>query len=955
MNGHGTQGRLNDPSQAPPRSRAGSRTSYSSSSTSQTTSTHSHRHHHSRCGERPKSHLSRELSDSASPAVTPMSALLQERLERERRVESERASSRTVNDLFRSSVDSRAVRSPSPADSRPISSQSSDSARKKGLGVKEMEQTLSNLHKQNFDLKLELYHRRERQTVLEERLEKLELLKAETDQINDRLVQELEKRDKAVEEAVGMIVVLEARVEQLLREREMVRQVEAQGLSGVEATPKHKVLLPSGSDEAKTLNRMPSFLSEHNESTENLRSVYLGTRGSVPSLPTMPEATPETTRGTIRVDSPTLSILSESSFVSIYGRNKSPDASSPKDGSPSPIDTSSKQRMLALESPTRARSATPKDRPTTARAVSNEYTHFHTITDVLGTGGSPLRQLEKMEVTRRARQDAARAETTSNDFSPFARPPSSMAKRKTKQEKREALEKVLTQGSLGRERGLPPTPDTISTTTLRLYKNSNDTLSYDPGLANERSYLALSETTASHHSVPDEHGTGLEPRTQTTNTQPASTTAFDSRKLAGTNADYEPQSSGYLLQRPRSAGDALRHHKGVEWSSEDSHNQDADGAESATSSVDTWLRESMKPTRKVPLDPMCSVSQAHPNYKADRASPDLFSFPSSTKGWATSAMFGSLQGTGYLGAGGKGLPSAPMADTLDAIGKSLPKPVFSSGVLTPTLDSVSSAPPPPNRRSSLLAKTGSELPGPASASPARSSPSSRLKTSSAKGNRARSNSIDVRPPSHHLVDMGMAQSRAMTVPPKQIHQPPPSRKASQGHPDMQGTPSQYSSKQRHYPPTASQTTAAAPPARPRSRGLNHFFRRSIGSADSPTATPFSAPATETTSKDERPSIGIPSWGRRGSLADDDRVGSSATPPPILRSKAPERKVEFDDDGGVELEPRGNEGMPLGTMHDRGGSAVERSEGAPIANGGAPVGGGKRKWLNLAKVGSLRNR
>ncbi|KAK0667678.1 hypothetical protein QBC41DRAFT_134269 [Cercophora samala] len=949
MNGHGTQGQLDDPARAPPpRPRAGSRTSHSSSSTSQTTSTHSHRHHHSRCGERAKSHLSRELSDGASLAVTPMSALLQERLERERRVESERASSRTGNDLFRSSVDNRAIRSPSPADSRPISSQSSDSARKKGLGVKEMEQTLSNLHKQNFDLKLELYHRRERQTVLEERLERLELQKAETDQMNDRLVQELEKRDKAVEEAVGMIVVLEARVEQLLREREMVRQVEAQGLPGVEATPKRKIHLPSGSDEAKTLNRMPSFLSEHSESTENLRNVYLGARGNVSSLPTMPEATPETTRGSIRLDSPTLSILSQSSFVSVYGRNKSPDASSPKEESPSLPDTPSMQRMLALESPTRVRSATPKNRSSTTRTVSNEYTHFHTITDVLGSGNSPLRQLEKVEITRRALQDAARAQTTANDFSPFARPPSSMAKRRTKQEKREALEKVLTQGSLGRERGLPPTPDTISTTTLRLYKNSNDTLSHEPSLTNERSYLALSETTASHHSVPDEHGTGLEPRTQTTNTQPASTTAFDSRRLAVKNEDTDQ------LQRPQSAGDALRHYKGVEWGSDNPHERDADGAESTTSSVDTWLRESMKPARKAPLDPMSSVSQAHPNYRADRASPDLFSFPSSTKGWATNAMFGSLQGAGYLGAGGKGLPGAPMADTLDAIGKSLPKPVFSSGVLTPTLDSVNSAPPPPNRRSSLQAKTGSDLSGTASASPARSSPSSRLKKSVAKGSRARSNSIDIRPPSRHPTDM--AQSRAMTVPPKQVHQPPPPRKVSQSHPDTQGTPSQSSSKQRHYPPTASQAPSAAPPPRPRSRGLNHFFRRSTGSADPPVAAPFSAPAPEMTSKDERPLIGIPSWGRRGSLVDDDRDNSSATPPPILRSKAPERKVEFDDEGGgVELELQSSEGAPVGTVHDGGAPTVEQSGGAPIASGGPHVGGGKRRWLNLARVGSLRNR
>src|SRR5690606_10916886 len=110
---------------------------------------------------------------------------------------------------------------------RPPSSGSYES-RRKGMGVKEIEQTVSTLHKQNFDLKLELYHRRERQTALEDRLEGVLREKEQVVQMNDTLIAELEKRDKAVEEAVAMIVLLESRVETLLKEREMVRQVEEQ-------------------------------------------------------------------------------------------------------------------------------------------------------------------------------------------------------------------------------------------------------------------------------------------------------------------------------------------------------------------------------------------------------------------------------------------------------------------------------------------------------------------------------------------------------------------------------------------------------------------------------------------------------------------------------------------------------------------------------------------------------
>lgn len=46
---------------------------------------------------------------------------------------------------------------------------SSGSQQRKGIGIKEMDQTLSTLHKQNFDLKLEVSHRREQQNALEER------------------------------------------------------------------------------------------------------------------------------------------------------------------------------------------------------------------------------------------------------------------------------------------------------------------------------------------------------------------------------------------------------------------------------------------------------------------------------------------------------------------------------------------------------------------------------------------------------------------------------------------------------------------------------------------------------------------------------------------------------------------------------------------------------------------
>ncbi|KAK6860939.1 hypothetical protein PG995_004575 [Apiospora arundinis] len=101
---------------------------------------------------------------------------------------------------------------------RPQSAIGDEADTQSGFRVKEMEKTLSTLHKQNLDLKVELHHRRERQTVLEQRNATLE-----------RAQIELEKYDIARKEAINLILGFENRVTELLREIEMVRQIEADG------------------------------------------------------------------------------------------------------------------------------------------------------------------------------------------------------------------------------------------------------------------------------------------------------------------------------------------------------------------------------------------------------------------------------------------------------------------------------------------------------------------------------------------------------------------------------------------------------------------------------------------------------------------------------------------------------------------------------------------------------
>ncbi|GAB1312620.1 hypothetical protein MFIFM68171_02830 [Madurella fahalii] len=779
-----------------------------------------------------------------------MSALLHERLQRERRSVS--------TDLLTAAAQPRAIRSPSPADTqRPGSSGGPVPVpalgRRKGWGIKEMESTLSTLHKQNFDLKLELFHRREKQTAMEERLamfeERLEMLekeKIESTKRNDELVCELEKRDKAVEEAVTIIVALESRVESLLRERETARKFEP------DSSPLTRIGSPAQTpgansakrtnvtkseqlnvDEPKSLNRMPSFVSDLSENTQNLRSVYLGTQE--PSLLSLPrtEDTPNITRIQYQLASPVPSVLSESSFVSVYGRNRVIGDPAADDSPPSADPPCHNRKSMGPQD-----TPTKNPRPTSSRPTRNGASQFHNISDVLDISRSPLQRLEKLKMAPEALSYSPRASashpTSSNDRAqpPFARPA------KTRKEKREALHKVLTHGPFNNEqqsKGLPPTPDTLSTTTL-----------HPP---------------------------------------PMSTDERD------------------------------------------------DGRHSPASSVDPWMCESFRPGNLDHLDPMSSASQADSSAKSGRISPDLFSFPSSTSGWVADAMFGSLGGAGFMGAGGKTSPATPMADMLDAVGRSVPSGRSSREPLAANHEPATAAPAPPDRRSSLLAWTGPSETDTVHAfdSIPRSASStvSPFKRSPARGNGVRSNSnTDLRAPTRHPADMGPKQDRAMTVPAKQVHPPPP--------PTQQTAQSQPLPKQRHYPPTASQAS------RPRSRGLNGFFRRSTGSSyGTPLAAPSTPPAAETTPKGpSAPLVGVPSWVRRSSLAaDDDR--SSATPPPILRKKSTPTaaqtpgRTDYDDDGGAAL--------------STGAAECLESGGAPLGNGG-----GKRKWLSLGR-GNLRTR
>jgi hypothetical protein len=236
-------------------------------------------------------------------------------------------------------------------------------------GARELDEQMDRLTKQNFDLKLELDHRRKHQAKLlaeidamratVARAERLEEEHEELMRINSLLVEELEKRDRAIQEAAEIICELEEKVEDYEETRPSTAQADS-GYAGTEnqdqmllSSPQEVVNDPVTSrqvpaaaalasckfnsavrTEALTRpRREPAFLTSHKQSADALRSVYLDARKDlhpVKSFNSILSRHASTINESMLAEevlnSPRLSALSESSFPSIYGKkNETPE------------------------------------------------------------------------------------------------------------------------------------------------------------------------------------------------------------------------------------------------------------------------------------------------------------------------------------------------------------------------------------------------------------------------------------------------------------------------------------------------------------------------------------------------------------------------------------------------------------------------------------------------------
>ena len=221
-----------------------------------------------------------------------------------------------------------------------------------------------------------MYHRRQRTEALEAKVKETEKLETDNEElqgINDALLQELEKRDQAVQEAVGIICELEAKVEMLEAAALDTRPTTALLDSEISATDqeslgapqpqKHpipvtpdppnyvlsrQVTSPSSPEsppplpkfpvatpqEPRTPFKTPSFMRDAKQSTNALRSLYslddtarnetmsFISLSRPKSLFSQDDDQQNLDPDSYALNSPRLSVLSESSFLSVYGKLK---------------------------------------------------------------------------------------------------------------------------------------------------------------------------------------------------------------------------------------------------------------------------------------------------------------------------------------------------------------------------------------------------------------------------------------------------------------------------------------------------------------------------------------------------------------------------------------------------------------------------------------------------------
>lgn len=407
---------------------------------------------------------------------------------------------------------------------------STNSNRRRTLGVRDMDGELDRLNKQNFALKLEIDHRRDHTQKLQEQLDamrqqveradRLEEEHAELLRINSQLVLELEKRDKAVEEAMDIICDLEEQNHDLVERNSNTRPSTAHADSGYAGTEMLEHDSPSSRTGANTLpnsssanmrqpsltasaasqklqgfinsqtparaRREPNVLSEQKPSTHALRSVYMENAKQLHPVKSFQSLL---SRQENRLDeeiddglnSPRLSVLSESSFPSIYSpkEHHSPnqyaweDAIDDEGDAPSLYPRphlrqdsikrvsqwiserddaeSTPSKSNHISSPLAMKMEEDMPPPPLPRQATPHQSHYHSLNDALSSVAANSPELLH-QPGRSKPHDAMSAQ-----------------RRKPKSSRPRPISLI---GPIPGEQLLPPTPDSVSTRMLRASRSS---------------------------------------------------------------------------------------------------------------------------------------------------------------------------------------------------------------------------------------------------------------------------------------------------------------------------------------------------------------------------------------------------------------------------------------------------------------------------------------------------
>ena len=468
----------------------------------------------------------------ATSAANPTSALLQDML-REKKAQTQRLK-KTYDPAHgqKNGLDDRDVQS-SPIASMTARDRSDTHSRRgsgigvrsvtmpKEMGFKEMEQHISKINKQNFDLKLEVFHRRQRNEILETKLERFQGLEADNQElqsINEELLLELEKREVAIQEAVSLICELEAKNEELqlavvgmdftqssstpdpgpVEEGNGVMAPALSPISGIrpsgpshltstslqadlQAPSEHSLSAPDtlSPPKARSARRVPNFIRDTKKSTNVLRSMYSNDgNASFVSLsrPVSLFSGDDDDNYTDRQmsNSPRLSILSEGDFSSIYGGHKDQifsetddkgevtEPSLPKNPTSPPQRDTQRESRLHKWLDERNTSRTPPPKATVNDKISS-------IGEVLSEVPIPPED---------------RTSTEAISVGQLPREQRTPEKRQAKQARSPEKKTVLPAfgGPIFGAAVLPPTPETMSTATL-------DANSSTPSIITEKSLL----------------------------------------------------------------------------------------------------------------------------------------------------------------------------------------------------------------------------------------------------------------------------------------------------------------------------------------------------------------------------------------------------------------------------------------------------------------------------------